>query len=184
MKAQGCWPAFALPGYCAPGATQLCLWQCCLLSHPDLTQGGWIRQSFQRRASLLSGAADLGRFQEWCPHFLPAEILATPSLFWKLPPSSWAILAIRSPVGSLRACGQLKPTGPFHRNGGISPSSRCCQSQCPQGENGMRGQPGGPPIAGGPCSGAEAMHYFHAHCGRHPVKVAEGRKGELVTRMF
>lgn len=40
---------------------------------------------------------------------------------------------IRSLVGSLRACGQLKATGLFHINGGISSSSRSCFH--PQDEN-------------------------------------------------
>lgn len=97
-EAQGCWSAFTLPGDCALGTTP-----CGAPSHlpPFSPKGAGLKQSFQRGASLLTGAVDLGRFQEWCPHFLPAEILASPSLFWKLPPFSWAILAIRSPVGSL-----------------------------------------------------------------------------------
>lgn len=97
-EARGCWPAFTLPGDCALGTTSCVAPSSLALFSP---KGAGLKQSFQRGTSLLTGAVDLGRFQEWCPHFLPAEILASPSLFWKLPPFSWAILAIRSPVGSL-----------------------------------------------------------------------------------
>lgn len=85
--------AFALSSVAQP-----CGWQAPAFAHPALTHRGWASRGFQRRGWEGAPCSPEGdQFQEQRPHFLSA----TSSRFWKLLSSSPAILAIRSPVGSL-----------------------------------------------------------------------------------